>query len=234
MRQYEARRDFIRRESDIAMCESSRTVDSEPSEAKMIVTNYTTEDLKKLPLRAIVALIARCARRVEQLALPPDDHPESTALPGGRGERHPTGRGLREGLALPIARIVVREIESCRAVAEGDFVRESAMETIVLAAHAAATRSARARPPQRARGIAHVRGRQAQSLSPPGGCHGRPGRARRLHGGVDSSRRRSGTSTPSSRGPSRIMKNCCSSTSGSYPQAGKPIDPSSPGPLGPF
>ena len=26
----------------------------------MIVTDYTTEDLKKLPLRAIVALAARC------------------------------------------------------------------------------------------------------------------------------------------------------------------------------
>ena len=36
----------------------------------MIVTNYTPEDLKKLPLRAIVALAARCARRVEH-ACPP-------------------------------------------------------------------------------------------------------------------------------------------------------------------
>ena len=43
----------------------------------MIVTNYTPEDLKKLPLRAIVALSARCARRVQHLALLPEDHPES-------------------------------------------------------------------------------------------------------------------------------------------------------------
>ena len=33
----------------------------------MINTQYTTEDLKKLPLRAIVAFAARCARRVESL-----------------------------------------------------------------------------------------------------------------------------------------------------------------------
>jgi len=39
----------------------------------MIVPNYTPEDLQKLPLRAIVALSARCARRVEHRALVPDD-----------------------------------------------------------------------------------------------------------------------------------------------------------------
>ena len=43
----------------------------------MIVTNYTPEDLKKLPLRAIVALSYRCARRVEHLAVPENDDPET-------------------------------------------------------------------------------------------------------------------------------------------------------------
>ena len=42
----------------------------------MIVPNISTEDLKKLPLRAIVALAARCARRVEYLSLLPDGHPD--------------------------------------------------------------------------------------------------------------------------------------------------------------
>ena len=37
---------------------------------------YTADDLKKLPLRAIVAFAVRCARRVERVALPPGDHPE--------------------------------------------------------------------------------------------------------------------------------------------------------------
>ena len=40
----------------------------------MIVPNVSTEDLKKLPLRAIVALTARCARRVEYLSFLPDGH----------------------------------------------------------------------------------------------------------------------------------------------------------------
>ena len=55
----------------------SSSVVTQPSETKMIVTNYTPEDLKKLPLRAIVALSARCARRVEHLAVPEDDDPET-------------------------------------------------------------------------------------------------------------------------------------------------------------
>ena len=42
----------------------------------MIVPNISTEDLEKLPLRAIVALAARCARRVESLSLLPDGHPD--------------------------------------------------------------------------------------------------------------------------------------------------------------
>jgi hypothetical protein len=43
----------------------------------MIVTKYTADDLKKLPLRAIATFAARCARRVEHQALLPDDHPEN-------------------------------------------------------------------------------------------------------------------------------------------------------------
>ena len=45
----------------------------------MIRTQYTTEDLKKLPLRAIVAFAARCARRVESLSQLPADHPQREA-----------------------------------------------------------------------------------------------------------------------------------------------------------
>ena len=45
----------------------------------MISTQYTTEDLKKLPLRAIVAFAARCGRRVESLSQLPADHPQREA-----------------------------------------------------------------------------------------------------------------------------------------------------------
>ena len=44
-------------------------------ETTMIRTQYTAKDLKKLPLRAIVAFAARCARRVESIAQFPAGHP---------------------------------------------------------------------------------------------------------------------------------------------------------------
>jgi hypothetical protein len=42
----------------------------------MQVPDFTVEHLKKLPLRAIVALAARCARRVEHRAQLPEGHPQ--------------------------------------------------------------------------------------------------------------------------------------------------------------
>jgi hypothetical protein len=42
----------------------------------MISISLTFDDLKKLPLRAIVAFAARCARRVQSLSQLPEDHPE--------------------------------------------------------------------------------------------------------------------------------------------------------------
>src|SRR5271156_1487560 len=62
--------------SVLIMCCVTQRVVPQPTEAKMIVTKYTADDLKKLPLRAIAAFAARCARRVEHQALLPDEHPE--------------------------------------------------------------------------------------------------------------------------------------------------------------
>ena len=43
----------------------------------MQVPDFTVEHLKELPLRAIVAFAARCARRVEHLAKLPEGDPRS-------------------------------------------------------------------------------------------------------------------------------------------------------------
>ena len=48
-------------------------------EAIMITTQYTTQDLKKLPLKAIVAFTARCARRGWSLSQFPEFHPHREA-----------------------------------------------------------------------------------------------------------------------------------------------------------
>ncbi len=105
----------------------------------MIVTNYTPEDLKKLPLRAIIALAARCARRVEQHAQLPDDHPQSErfrkAVAGAIG----VAEDFAQGLPCSAVETVVREVEAMRAFVQDDFERYAAVGAAVLAAHAAAT-----------------------------------------------------------------------------------------------
>ena len=104
----------------------------------MIVPDYTTEDLKKLPLRAIVALAARCARRVESLSVLPDAHPDMdrcrTAIDGAirLAEDFARGSPCRD---VPT---VIQEVEACRAIAEGELVRETAVGAVVWTSHAAA------------------------------------------------------------------------------------------------
>jgi hypothetical protein len=104
----------------------------------MFVTNYMPEDLKKLPLRAIVALCARCARRVEHLALLPDDNPDSERCRATVASAIRLAEDFARGLPCSSPESVVREIEAWRAIVASDFVRDSATGAIVMAAHAAA------------------------------------------------------------------------------------------------
>ena len=57
----------------------------------MRLANFTIEQLKALPLRAIVAFAARCARRVEPLA----QRPEGDSQREGRLDRLPAALPLR-------------------------------------------------------------------------------------------------------------------------------------------
>ncbi len=104
----------------------------------MIVPNLSTEDLKKLPLRAIVALTARCARRVESLSLLPDGHPDMdrcrTAVDGAIRLVEDFARGS-PCLDVPT---VIRDVEACRAIVQDAHVRDTAVGAVVWTAHAAA------------------------------------------------------------------------------------------------
>jgi hypothetical protein len=111
----------------------------QPSEANLIVPNYTPEELKKLPLRAIVALSARCSRRVEHLAVLPGDEPESARCRGAVGAALQITEDFARGLLCPSVGSVVREIEACRAIGEGMFAHDLAVAAVVRAACAAAT-----------------------------------------------------------------------------------------------
>ena len=105
----------------------------------MIVTNYTPEDLKKLPLRAIVALAARCSRRVEHLARLPDPHPDCERCRVAMAKGIRLAEDFANGSPCSSAEIVVREIEECRAISKCEFAGDSAMATVVMTAHAAAS-----------------------------------------------------------------------------------------------
>jgi hypothetical protein len=105
----------------------------------LIVLNYTTEGLKKLPLRAIVALAARCARRVESLSLLPDGHPDRDRCRAAIDGAIRLAEDFARGSPCRAVRSVIREVEACRAIAQGEYVRETAAAAAVWTAHAAAT-----------------------------------------------------------------------------------------------
>jgi hypothetical protein len=104
----------------------------------MIVPNVSTEDLKKLPLRAIVALAARCARRVESLSLLPDGPADTDRYRSAIDRAIRLAEDFARGSPCRDEPTVIRDVEACRATAQGDYVRETAVAAVVFSAHAAA------------------------------------------------------------------------------------------------
>ena len=104
----------------------------------MIVPNVSTEDLKKLPLRAIVALAARCARRVESLSLLPDGHEDRARCRTAIDSAIRLAEDFARGSPCRAVPPVIRDVEASRETAEGDYLRETAAAAVVWTAHAAA------------------------------------------------------------------------------------------------
>jgi hypothetical protein len=199
----------------------------------MIVPNFTSENLKKLPLRAIVALSARCARRVEHLALLPDDHPASERCRAAVGAALRMAEDFAWGKPCRSLESVVREIEACRATGEGAFVHDSAMGAVVLTAHAAATAlhalALRGEPEE-----ADVFGAAQPNPFP----HLANITADLAAGDAFTA---AVEAVGADRFTDQFIKGAIEDYEkllrldlGSYPQAGKPIDPSTSGPLGPL
>ncbi len=198
----------------------------------MIVPNYTPEDLKKLPLRAIVALSVRCARRVERLALLPDDHPESERCRAAVGAALRMAEDFARGSPCPSLESVIREIEACRAIGEGAFVHDMAMAAVIRAAHAAAT----------ARHALDLRG-EPEEPHPFGAAKPTPfphladitadrAAADAFTAAVEAAGA-DGHTDPFIKGAIEDYRKLLRLDLGSYPQAGEPIDPSTNEPLGP-
>jgi hypothetical protein len=105
----------------------------------MELPDFTLEHLKRLPLRAMVAFAARCARRVEDLAQLPEGHP------GKEERRVAIDAALR--LAESVARgdtcssveSVVQAIDASRQATDVASSCESAAAAVAAAAHAAAS-----------------------------------------------------------------------------------------------
>jgi hypothetical protein len=100
----------------------------------MELPNFAIEDLKKLPLRAMIAMAARCARRVEHLAQLPEGHP-------GKGERRVAidaalrlAEDVARGEACPAAESVVQAIDVSRQAA---CIAPSCVSAAAAAAQAA-------------------------------------------------------------------------------------------------
>ena len=199
----------------------------------MTVTNYTPEDLKRLPLRAIVALAARCARRVERVALLPEDHPEAARCRAAVSGALRLADDFARGLPCPSLESVVREIEACRAIGEGAFVHDMAMAAVIRAAHAAATAlhalDLRGEPEE-----AHVFGADKPNPFPHLADISADLAAWDAFTVAVEAAGADRYTDQFIRGAIEDYQKLLRLGLGSYPQAGEPIDPSTNGPLGPL
>jgi hypothetical protein len=197
----------------------------------MIVTKYTSEDMKRLPLRAIAALVARCSRRIAPKALLADTHPEAGRYRTAVENAIQLAENFAQGLPCPALESAVREIESCESVVGGDFVRETALHAIVLTAHTAATAlhvlDLRSMP-----GESHLFGAAKPNPFPHLADLSADLTARDAFTAAVTAADADGRSDAFIKAGVEDYQKLLALDLGSYPQAGEPIDPSSKGPLG--
>ncbi len=198
----------------------------------MIIPTYTLEDFKKLPLRAIVAFAARCARRVEELSFLSDDHPEQERRRLAVWEALQMAEDFARGLPCTSWESVIPAIEASRDAARGDLVREDAIAAVVHAAYAAATGlhavALRGEPEER-----HLFGPPTRPLAPLADVTAEQAALDAFTTAVDASDA-VGYSDGFIKGAVGDHGRLLSLNLGSYPQVGQPIDPSTNGPLGPL
>ena len=104
----------------------------------MIRVQYTTEDLKKLPLRAIVAFAARCARRVEPLSQFPTDHPQREARRVAIDNAIRLAEEVSSGSPPRSVEPVVQALDATQAISGGGIACECAAAAAAAAARTAA------------------------------------------------------------------------------------------------
>jgi hypothetical protein len=200
----------------------------------MELPDFTVEHLKQLPLRAIVAFAARCARRVEHLAQLPEGDPERESRQIAIEAALRLAEDFARGADTPPDPSVVERIDAVRAASGGPLSSKAATAAAAGASHAAAS-------------AWHALGtRETDRYEPLGGS---TADARRFIGAleqmrVDLAALDAFTAAVEAYGAvgygnedfvaaalndyERLLR----LKLGSYPEAGEPIDPTPGGPLG--
>jgi hypothetical protein len=104
----------------------------------MKLANFDIEQLKELPLRAIAAFAARCARRVEHLAQLPEGNPQRESRRAAIEAALRMAESFARGTDAPPDESVVAAIDAIRD-AGGDLACATAASAVAQAAHAAAS-----------------------------------------------------------------------------------------------
>jgi hypothetical protein len=200
----------------------------------MILPDFTVEHLKALPLRAIVAFAARCARRVEPLAQLPEGDPRRESRRGAVEAALRMAEAFARGTDAPPDESVVAAIDSSRDPG-AEPAGAAAASAVAQAAHAAAS--------------AWHAGPQAEEEGRPPGEH--TTEARKSLGALAHV-----TADLAALNAFTAAANACLSVGfrnedfvgaaladydklvrlnlGRYPEPGAPVDPSPDGPLGPL
>jgi hypothetical protein len=102
----------------------------------MKLANFTVEQLKALPLRAIVAFAARCGRRVERLAQLPEGNPQRESRRESVAAALRMAESFAKGTDTPPDESVVAAIEASRNAGD-ELAGAAATSAIAQVAHAA-------------------------------------------------------------------------------------------------
>ncbi len=194
---------------------------------------YTADDLKRLPLRAIVALATRCARRVERLAALPDGHPDAARVKAAVDEAMRVAETFARGEPCSSAEQAVAAIEAVHDAASGEIIRENAFAAIVRAVHASAT-AARAVAEEHEPAEHRIMGGHGnQPLAPVAGISADLAAMGAFTAALNAAEA-VGSTDEFTRWAAEDFRKLQELKLGHYPEAGDPVDPSPAGPLGPL
>jgi PTS system nitrogen regulatory IIA component len=178
------------------------------------------DELKQLPLRAVVALAARCARRVQPFFKLPDDHPEK--------QRHVAAveRAIRTAEEF-VRGIPVAAPDAAASAARSASLAYSAARVASLALWAAEAAS-KASDAEAASDAVQAAGRASGAVWDAAKA---AGNAARAAGDAANAYNAWFTAAAASRSD---FSQLCGLGLGRFPELGEPFDPSENGPLGPL